>query len=87
MKKSKVSLAFVAVLFGIGAAFTTTQNAFAKQSDVLWGQLGNGTWVQTTIGARCNTSTKICKENFPAGQNPNLDSAGGTVITANGQLN
>ncbi len=66
MKRSKINLALIAVLFGIGAAFASTQKASAKQGSVLWGlEIDGVTWKQTTVGAHCTAASQVCKEDFP----------------------
>ncbi len=88
MKRVKLNFAIVAALLGSGAAFATSASATnVKPVNVLWGQRSNGTWAQTTTSSTCTLDTKICKEYFPAGQDPNLDASGGTVQTANGHIN
>lgn len=82
-----MNLAILAVLVGTGAAITSTHAATKKQSQVLWGQKSNGTWVQTTAGARCTSATQVCKEDFPSGQDPNVNQSGGTIVTNNGYIN
>jgi hypothetical protein len=86
MKRFKMNLAILAVLFGTGAAFASTHKA-ANFNQVLWGQKQNGTWVQTTPGAHCTSASQVCKEDFPSGQDPNVDQSGGTIVTSNGYIN
>jgi hypothetical protein len=86
MKKIQLSLAFAAIVLASGAAFASNHKP-AKQNDVLWGQKQNGTWVQTTLSAHCTAASQVCKENFPAGQDPNDDPSGGTIVTNNGFIN
>jgi hypothetical protein len=86
MKKFKSNFAIIAFVLGAGAAFAGTHKS-AKPDNVLWGRQQSGAWVQTTLGAHCTASTQVCKEYFPAGQDPNSNPSGGTIQTNNGFVN
>lgn len=77
------------VLMGSVAAFSVSAKSTVARSGVLWGRQEDGTWVniQNNPGISCTADNAVCKATFPAGQDPNVDATGATVIQANGYIN